>query len=82
YIYDLYGVGLEADAFTIAVNIPMTLFLVVPGAINAVLIPTLRGILERADHRKAGELYHRLLAIVLLFFILLAVAGVAFSHQM
>ncbi|TGU68410.1 murein biosynthesis integral membrane protein MurJ, partial [Mesorhizobium sp. M00.F.Ca.ET.186.01.1.1] len=45
YVSNLYGTGMEADAFNIAATIPLTLFLVVPGAVNAVLIPTMRGLL-------------------------------------
>ena len=43
YVSSLYGTGIEADAFNIAATIPLALYLVVPGAINAVMIPTMRG---------------------------------------
>jgi putative peptidoglycan lipid II flippase len=79
YVSSLYGTGMEADAFSIAVNIPMTLFLVVPGAINAVLIPTMRGLLEKGE--RTAALYHKLLALVLIVFCGLSVAGVVFSDQ-
>ncbi len=79
YVSGLYGTGMEADAFSIAVNIPMTLFLVVPGAINAVLIPTMRGMLEKGE--QTYVLYHKLLALVLAAFFVLSVAGVIFSYE-
>jgi len=81
YVSNLYGTGMEADAFGIASTIPLTLFLVIPGAINAVLIPTMRGLLEKADHQRAGELYHKTLSVIIVVFAALSVAGVLFSTQ-
>ncbi|MFY0543733.1 murein biosynthesis integral membrane protein MurJ [Brevibacillus sp. H7] len=79
YVSNLYGTGMAADAFSVAANIPMTLFLVVPGAINAVLIPTMRGMLEKGEETAA--LYHKLLALILIVFFGLSVAGVCFSYE-
>lgn len=81
YISSLYGTGMEADAFGIASTIPLTLFLVVPGAINAVLIPTMRGLLERAELKRTGELYQKTLSVLVIFFAALAVLGMLFSTQ-
>lgn len=80
YVSSLYGTGMEADAFNIAATIPLTLFLVVPGAINAVLIPTMRGLIEKRE--PTVELYHKMLAIILGIFALLSVLGIVFSHQL
>lgn len=80
YVSNLYGTGMEADAFNIAATIPLTLFLVIPGAVNAVLIPTMRGLLEK--ERNTDELYHKMMSIILGVFAFLAAAGVAFSHEM
>ncbi|WP_400164249.1 murein biosynthesis integral membrane protein MurJ [Brevibacillus sp. TJ4] len=79
YVSSLYGTGMEADAFNIAATIPLTLFLVVPGAINAVLIPTMRGLLE--NRQGTGELYHKMLTMILCFFGAVAVLGVVFAPQ-
>ncbi len=81
YVFDLYGTGMEADAYFTALTIPMTLFLVIPGAINAVLIPTMRGMLEKAAKGEVAALYKKMLAIVLLAFFILSLAGVVFSKQ-
>lgn len=81
YISSLYGTGMEADAFGIASTIPLTLFLVVPGAINAVFIPTMRGLLEKAERERSWALYHKTLSAVMLAFAALAVLGVLFSNQ-
>ncbi|MGG1661837.1 murein biosynthesis integral membrane protein MurJ [Brevibacillus sp. NRS-1366] len=80
YVTSLYGTGMEADAFNIAVTIPMTLFLVIPGAVNAVLIPTMRGLMEK-EQRTTG-LYHKLLTIILVLFTVIAALGVVFSHEL
>lgn len=76
YISDYYGTGMEADAYFTALTIPMTLFLVVPGAINAVLIPTMRGLLEKGDEKRAKLLYNQLLMITTLVFAALTLLGI------
>ena len=79
YVSSLYGTGMEADAFNIAATIPLTLYLVVPGAINAVLIPTMRGYLE--SRRDTGELYQKTLTVVLGVFAGLSFLGVLFARE-
>ncbi|MGE5703646.1 MAG: murein biosynthesis integral membrane protein MurJ, partial [Clostridia bacterium] len=81
YVSDLYGTGAEADAYFLALTIPMTLFMVIPGAINAVLIPTMRGLMERQAVAEREALYSRLFTIVTIFFLLLCALGVALSPQ-
>ncbi|XOS90489.1 hypothetical protein ACLMAB_16300 [Brevibacillus laterosporus] len=75
YVSHLYGTGMEADAYFLALTIPMTLFMIIPGAINAVLIPTMRGILEENQLQKASILYHKMLALITFSFFALTVAG-------
>lgn len=79
YVSSLYGTGMEADAFHIAATIPLTLFLVVPGAINAVLIPTMRGLLE--SKQGTGELYQKMLTVILCLFAAVAILGVVFAKE-
>jgi len=80
YLSSLYGTGMESDAFNIAATIPLTLFLVVPGAVNAILIPTMRGLMEK--QQRTTELYHKMLAIVLVIFAVMAGLGVGLSREM
>lgn len=79
YVSELYGTGMEADAFNIAATIPLTLFLVIPGAINAVLIPTMRGLMEK--EQPTDGLYHKMLGIILAVFGVIAVLGVVFAKE-
>jgi len=79
YVSSLYGTGIEADAFNIAATIPLALYLVVPGAINAVMIPTMRGYLEGG--RDTGTLYQKTLTVVLSVFALLSLLGVLFARE-
>lgn len=79
YVSNLYGTGMEADAFNIAATIPLTLFLVIPGAINAVLIPTMRGLMEK--EQRTNVLYHKMLSIILGVFGTVSILGVVFAHQ-
>ncbi|RNB90364.1 murein biosynthesis integral membrane protein MurJ [Brevibacillus fluminis] len=81
YVSDLYGTGAAADAYFTALTIPMTLFMVIPGAINAVLIPTMRGLIERKAEGEREALYGKMLAMVTLFFLVLCAAGTALSPQ-
>lgn len=76
YISDYYGTGMEADAYFTALTIPMTLFLVVPGAMNAVLIPTMRGLLEKKDAKRAQTLYNQMFLIVTVLFLAITAVGI------
>lgn len=78
YVNSLYGTSGVADAFNTAAQIPLTLYLIVPGAINAVLIPTMRGLLEKDD--RTGTLYQRMFTIVLIVFALLSALGIVFAR--
>lgn len=80
YVSSLYGTEMEADAFNIAATIPLTLFLVIPGAINAVLIPTMRGLMEK--EQRTDALYHKMLGIILVVFGTLAMLGMVFAHEL
>lgn len=79
YLSSLYGTGMESDAFNIAATIPLTLFLVVPGAVNAILIPTMRGLLE--NQQRTTELYHKMLTIILVIFTVMAGSGIGLSRE-
>lgn len=80
YLNSLYGTGMESDAFNIAATIPLTLFLVVPGAVNAILIPTMRGLMEK--QQRTDELYHKMLTIVLVLFAAMAALGIVFAREL
>ncbi|MDT3414231.1 MULTISPECIES: murein biosynthesis integral membrane protein MurJ [Brevibacillus] len=79
YVSNLYGTSAASDAFYTAVTIPQTLFLVVPGAINAVLIPTMRGLMEKEE--RTGVLYNKVLTVVFAAFLAMAVLGVVFARE-
>jgi len=79
YISHLYGTTMEVDAFFAALTIPATMFLVIPGAINAVLIPALSWMLEKEEKEKANELYGKLFTIVLAVFSLISALGIYFA---
>ncbi|WP_232695719.1 murein biosynthesis integral membrane protein MurJ [Brevibacillus daliensis] len=81
YVSNLYGTGMEADAYFLALTIPMTLFMIIPGAINAVLIPTMRGVLEDGNKERVSNLYHKMLAVIAVGFFLLTALGMLFSPQ-
>jgi putative peptidoglycan lipid II flippase len=59
FITDKFGLSMETDAYFFALNIPNTLFLVIPGAISAVLIPTLKGFTGEAQLAARDRLFHQ-----------------------
>ncbi|USG64258.1 murein biosynthesis integral membrane protein MurJ [Brevibacillus ruminantium] len=78
YLSNIYGTNGVTDAFNTAAQIPLTLYLIVPGAINAVLIPTMRGMLEKNE--QTGPLYQRMFTIVLVIFTIIAALGIVFAR--
>lgn len=59
YLAKVFGTGSEADAYFVALTLPLTLSLVVPGMLNALWVPTAKGLMERGAtdrlHRVAAQ---------------------------
>lgn len=58
-----FGTTLEASAFRLAFTIPSTLFVFVPGALNAVFIPSLKGLLTQGKEAEAKALFQKILTL-------------------
>jgi putative peptidoglycan lipid II flippase len=69
-----FGTTLEASAFSLAFTIPSTIFLFVPGALNAVFIPSLKGLVTEGRVVEAQKLFRKTLTITVVFYLLLSVA--------
>lgn len=76
-----FGVGLLADAYRYAFIIPNTLFLFIPGALNAVFLPILKGLLTDNKNILAQKLYHKMFTFLTLLYLLIAVLGILFSEE-
>jgi putative peptidoglycan lipid II flippase len=81
FITNEFGPGLETDAYFMAFTIPFTLFLVVPGAVNAVLIPTMKGLLGEEQSKRRNELFQKTLTSASLLFALLSIAGMIWAEE-
>lgn len=79
FITEQFGAGPEAAAYLAAFTIPLALSLVIPGAINSILIPTMTGLLTKGKEQDAVVLYHKLLTVVSILFLLLSILGVIFA---
>jgi Uncharacterized membrane protein, putative virulence factor len=59
YLAKVFGTGSAADAYFVALTLPLTLSLVVPGMLNALWVPTAKGLMERGAtdrlHRVAAQ---------------------------
>lgn len=75
------GLSAATDAYFLALNVPMTLFLVIPGAVNSVLIPTLKGMMGEERLADRNRLFHQLLTFVGVTFALLTAAGMVWSEE-
>lgn len=71
--------GMESDAYVMAVTIPLTLFLIIPGAVNSVLIPTMKGLMGEDQHTRRNDLFEKTLTVSSILFFLLTLAGMIWA---
>lgn len=82
FLTNKFGVGIETDAYLMAYTIPLLLFLVVPGAINSVLIPTLKGFPGVEHVARRNELFQKSLTIIVILFFFITAAGMLWASQL
>jgi putative peptidoglycan lipid II flippase len=78
FLANTFG-GMESDAYVMAVTIPLTLFLIIPGAVNSVLIPTMKGLIGDEHHAKRNDLFEKTLTVSSILFLLLTIAGILWA---
>jgi putative peptidoglycan lipid II flippase len=81
FITDRFGLSMETDAYFFALNIPNTLFLVIPGAISSVLIPTLKGFMGAAQLGDRDRLFHQAATWTALGCLALTAAGMIWAPE-
>lgn len=69
-----FGTTLEASAYRLAFTIPSTLFVFVPGALNAIFIPSLKGMITRGQALEAKQLFQKMFTLSILITFILFVA--------
>mgnify|MGYP001360784705 CR=1 FL=1 len=79
FITNEFGLGLETDAYFFAFNIPNTIFLVFPGAVSAVLIPTLKGFMDSGHLQERNRLFHQTMTWTAAGFLALTAAGMIWA---
>lgn len=81
FITNEFGPGIETDAYFMAFTLPFTIFLVIPGAINAVFIPAMQGLMGTENEEKRNEVFQKTMTVCLILFTLLSVAGTIWSKE-
>lgn len=81
FLANTFGIGIELDAYLMAFTVPMLLFLAVPGAINAVLIPTFKGMMGKAEAMRRNVLFHKTMGVTAVAFLIITIAGIVWSSQ-
>lgn len=74
-IANYYGIDASVDAYTIAIQVPVTLFAFVSVAIQSVVVPLYSDLLYKAGHQEANTFINNLLTIVSLFSLSIIVIG-------
>ncbi len=82
FLISEFGVSVETDAYLLAFIIPLSLFLIVPGAVNSVLIPTFKGLMQGEELARRNELFHKSMAVMILCFFFISVAGMVWANEM
>ncbi|WP_167577553.1 murein biosynthesis integral membrane protein MurJ [Ammoniphilus sp. YIM 78166] len=82
FITNEFGLGMETDAYFMAFTIPLTMFLVIPGAINAVLIPIFKGMMGEENQARRNELFQKVTSTIFLLFLFLTAAGMLWAEGM
>lgn len=81
FMSDQFGLGVESAAYFAAFTIPLALSLVIPGAINSILIPTMKGLLIKNKEQDAVFLYHKMFTVISVFFIFFSILAVLFADS-
>ncbi|RVU53839.1 murein biosynthesis integral membrane protein MurJ [Anaerosphaera multitolerans] len=77
-----FGVGMVADVFLVAFQIPMTFTNVISGATANGYIPIYNQILEQRDVKEANSFTANLANIVFIFTFLISIAGIIFAKPL
>jgi len=80
FIGQEFGTSLEASAYMLAFLIPNTIFLFLPGAINAAFIPPLKGFLAKGKTVEAQTLFQKMATVTTVIHLLAAGLLWLFAH--
>lgn len=77
FISEEFGIGMETDAYFMAFVIPMTLLMIIPGAINSVFIPAMNGLMIEGEGRSRERgLFQSTLTVIFISTLIVTVVGI------
>lgn len=76
-----FAVGFEADVYRYAFAIPNTIFLFVPGALNAIFVPSIKSMLVENRQEEARTLFRKMLTVTTIIYFIIMVLGMVFSRE-
>ncbi|WCK53719.1 murein biosynthesis integral membrane protein MurJ [Aneurinibacillus sp. Ricciae_BoGa-3] len=77
-----FGLSFQADAYTFAfLTVPNTIFLFVPGALNAIFVPSIKGMLVNNKEAEAQHLFRKMLTFTFLVYLVITILGILFSRE-
>ena len=77
---DQFGASWQTDAYSLAFTIPHTIFLFVPGALNAIFVPSLKAMMVRGEEVEARALFRKMLTVTTAIYLVIMIAGILFSR--
>lgn len=81
FLANTFGIGIELDAYLMAFTVPMLLFFAIPGAVNAVLLPVIKGMMGEDEAERRNALFHKTVGITSVVFIIITIAGIVWASQ-
>jgi len=76
-----FGLGWELDAYVFAFQIPSILFMILPGAANAIVIPVLKGMMGDRLQPERDRLFHQVMTLTGLALLVLTAAGMIWAQD-
>ncbi|WP_027417771.1 murein biosynthesis integral membrane protein MurJ [Aneurinibacillus terranovensis] len=77
-----FGANYLADAYTLGFTIPSTIFLFIPGALNAIFVPSIKSMLVRNRKEEAESLFKKVLSLTVILYLIITIIGMFFSKEL
>jgi putative peptidoglycan lipid II flippase len=76
-----FATTFAADAYRYAFTIPSTIFLFVPGALNAIFVPSIKSMLVNGQREEARSLFRKMLTVTTIIYLVIMIVGMMFSRE-
>lgn len=81
FIASTYGLSYEADVYNWIFGIILTLYMIIPGAINAVYVPVISQYLAEQHIEKRNKIFQGLFTAILMLFVIATIGLYIFTPQ-